>query len=1322
MPKPVTNETPALYEVQKTKLSNLKLDLERCLSHYDAWVVEEQDNGKALVQVPLNGKTHLAYLNLPYEHVKATIDENAKTYADLPEEFDTVIEKWLVEQVKDPTLCEQDVVLSGLNEGVGATSRYTVRSATVARSCSLRQLAEGKAQAKATTGSNDEAKADDLPARFRKRKGVKSMEEVFPESGVDIVLIESKAALAYLCAAEVYDGGTLSPQRSREFQRICGLGLREASAVQIGDRIVLPNGLTMRVVVLSPDDLNNIKAEGGKLSPERIVDLMEADPLAPKKKDHSTKEKDGEFNFELKDVQDYYDIQIIQSVDQGEALRKTELKFGVKGKLTVSPVGVISVDGLLSDKEQAELDAEQAAKDAEKEKAAAQAKADADAQAAKDHEIELAKASSKGGPKVVIQADKDGDGKPDKPKPTTKPKPTDEAEFRVGKSIPALQGWSSASAYAVVDGKGRSVRKHTFQLIGKGTYTIVWNAEGKRDLMFNGQTISVHETPEEAVIAARTHAKSVKESVAVEMARIAGVRLGGKRVAHLTEGVTLPEPIAERLFTVEELKAKATTLPLYKLDERLSLAKLAARRGETLDQVMQNTDEALKYAGIMVGDEPRAFSLDELKIVYKAKNPKYDIGFDEWVSAHWKRANENATLTCPNCNGTDAVSKTEKGYYCDACDSAFSVNEVFKPISESVTVREIAERDSRALASGPGPVKASDEPLAKRYTTFLKRGNTFSPSGPVVVAEKLDACPYEIVLTPWGVEFTKVKPKTDELLKFESSVMNEVVKEVDRFWERQQNYADLGLMHCRGILMYGPPGSGKSCALQQVTEMMVERGDVVFFANNVEAITEGLKAFREVEEKRRVVVCFEEAEALVRYNERALLRLLDGDAKVNNVLYLATTNYIDQISERMLRPGRFDKKIYVGHPPLAGRLAYLEHKLKGAKLAEDGTIKELAKATEGLSFGHMRELLVGAFAMGEPVKDVLARLKEGIGSMKAKLYGERVTEAVQSLDESATTAQCFACDAVLNEAVESKYALCPACESKIDEAELSDETARKFLVPGKSVVIDNVWWTIKNRDIDANKVTLRVSDWAIKDGNKPGTKDVSFTDLVAKIRKGTWGARINGKAIGKQQDQTVRAKLRAKNGLRKAPGTPDVKESEPVVIDFCEATLPALLALYTVEGMKGIDEGDTFTPDAVRDYATKAADIVLSGSWSKGNAKEHKLCREVLKSTGLTKVFEEMDKAAQELDWDGGGEDLTKPETDRLEKAYEAVKELAEKANAVIEAAYNRLRDWSEKKLRVSGKDLKMDAALESDQALVHVLTVNGVRSLLSKIMRARPL
>lgn len=264
--------------------------------------------------------------------------------------------------------------------------------------------------------------------------------------------------------------------------------------------------------------------------------------------------------------------------------------------------------------------------------------------------------------------------------------------------------------------------------------------------------------------------------------------------------------------------------------------------------------------------------------------------------------------------------------------------------------------------------------IPRNFFKYTVSGPQFRPVGDVVLTETLTPGSYKIGHDMSGMYLEQVKSNTDEMMVFEDSPMHKAVAEIATFWDRKDHYKKLGLMQSRGIILYGPPGSGKSLALQQVGEAMAKKGDIMLMANSPDQISSALSAVRQIEPERRIVVTFEEADELASYDERTLLRLMDGDLKVDRVCYLATTNYIDRLSPRLQRPGRFDKRIYVGPPKFEHRLKYLNHKLKG--IAEDSQIQDMAKKTEGLSFGHLRELIAGAFAIGDPVDEVIMRLRD----------------------------------------------------------------------------------------------------------------------------------------------------------------------------------------------------------------------------------------------------------------------------------------------------------------------------------------------------------
>lgn len=271
-----------------------------------------------------------------------------------------------------------------------------------------------------------------------------------------------------------------------------------------------------------------------------------------------------------------------------------------------------------------------------------------------------------------------------------------------------------------------------------------------------------------------------------------------------------------------------------------------------------------------------------------------------------------------------------------------------------------------------------DDSLQKMYIKWIQDGNVFSPAGDITVKEDLKNSAYRVKTSLRGVFFERVKPKTAELYKFKSGPMEEVLSEIDKFWSLKDDYSKLGLLYSRGILLYGPPGSGKTSILHQVSEMIVSKGDVVFYADNIRALSEALKAFRSVEPDRRVVVILEDADEFVQYDQQPFLHLLDGQDSIDGVVYLATTNYINNFPPRLVRSGRFDKKIEVPQPPKEGRLVYFQNKLKGNDMATDAEIEKLAEETDGMSFGDLQEIVTAHFALKEPLKDVLKRLGKDI--------------------------------------------------------------------------------------------------------------------------------------------------------------------------------------------------------------------------------------------------------------------------------------------------------------------------------------------------------
>jgi transitional endoplasmic reticulum ATPase len=190
----------------------------------------------------------------------------------------------------------------------------------------------------------------------------------------------------------------------------------------------------------------------------------------------------------------------------------------------------------------------------------------------------------------------------------------------------------------------------------------------------------------------------------------------------------------------------------------------------------------------------------------------------------------------------------------------------------------------------------------------------------------------------------------------------------------------LGIRAPRGILLVGPPGCGKTLFARAVaTESEANFISVKGPELLSKWVGESEKAVREIFRKARMaapsVIFFDEIDAIApmrgldygdsRVTERIISQLLtemDGLVTLENVTVLAATNRPDILDPALLRPGRFDRIIYVPPPNQEARKEILKIHTRNMPLAEDVDLDELAKITEGYS-GSDLEAVVREAAM-----------------------------------------------------------------------------------------------------------------------------------------------------------------------------------------------------------------------------------------------------------------------------------------------------------------------------------------------------------------------
>uniref|UniRef100_A0A8C0VKK3 Vesicle-fusing ATPase n=1 Tax=Cyanistes caeruleus TaxID=156563 RepID=A0A8C0VKK3_CYACU len=201
----------------------------------------------------------------------------------------------------------------------------------------------------------------------------------------------------------------------------------------------------------------------------------------------------------------------------------------------------------------------------------------------------------------------------------------------------------------------------------------------------------------------------------------------------------------------------------------------------------------------------------------------------------------------------------------------------------------------------------------------------------------------------------------------------------------------MGCKHVKGILLYGPPGCGKTLMARQIGKMLNAREPKV--VNGPEILNKYVgeseanirKLFADAEEEQRRlgansgvhIIIFDEIDAICKQRGsmagstgvhdtvvNQLLSKIDGVEQLNNILVIGMTNRPDLIDEALLRPGRLEVKMEIGLPDEKGRFQILhihtvrmrEHQL----LAEDVDIAELAVETKNFSGAELEGLVRAA--------------------------------------------------------------------------------------------------------------------------------------------------------------------------------------------------------------------------------------------------------------------------------------------------------------------------------------------------------------------------
>lgn len=252
---------------------------------------------------------------------------------------------------------------------------------------------------------------------------------------------------------------------------------------------------------------------------------------------------------------------------------------------------------------------------------------------------------------------------------------------------------------------------------------------------------------------------------------------------------------------------------------------------------------------------------------------------------------------------------------------------------------------------------------------------------------KLEAGVYYLWESSSGTIFEPSKQFTDPIIDLPGLPNKFIRDQVTEFWGNEHKYRENGFVHKRGILLYGPPGNGKSSIIASLVKKLIEEDGIVVIVSKFSVASGAIQSLKKIEPHRKLMLLMEDMDTLLSGDyateEPYALSLLDGQAQVDGVLFVGTTNFPEKLADRFIkRPGRFDLIIGMGNPIKETRQSYLAHILPRV---ERETIDLLVEKTEGLSLSYLREIAASYLCLNVPIEESVKRLK---ATYEAKLKGK----------------------------------------------------------------------------------------------------------------------------------------------------------------------------------------------------------------------------------------------------------------------------------------------------------------------------------------------
>jgi len=236
---------------------------------------------------------------------------------------------------------------------------------------------------------------------------------------------------------------------------------------------------------------------------------------------------------------------------------------------------------------------------------------------------------------------------------------------------------------------------------------------------------------------------------------------------------------------------------------------------------------------------------------------------------------------------------------------------------------------------------------------------------PVEASEELPVGSYRVVTIQYEDYLRPIDLREDTIVPLKG-VQNKIIEDINSFIDSKEVYDRLGITYKRGLLLHGQQGTGKTTVIRRAIRELNKDVIAIFTRNPLD--DDMLDKLKE-DDRLKIIVLEEITGYIKRMGTSELLEFLDGENALSNCIFIATTNYPDQIEANIIdRPSRFDSLYRVDLPDKEDRRLMLEHYLN-----REVTDTEVS-ATDGYSIAHIKEAALQMLIHGESLEQTKKRM------------------------------------------------------------------------------------------------------------------------------------------------------------------------------------------------------------------------------------------------------------------------------------------------------------------------------------------------------------